>query len=83
MRATKLVCTIGPATIDRVPDLVAAGMDVARVNFSHGSHEEHARAVERVRVAARQAGRPVAVLADLAGPKIRLGELDADAGVGR
>jgi pyruvate kinase len=78
MRATKLVCTIGPATIDRVPELVASGMDVARVNFSHGTPEEHARAVDRVRLAARDAGRPVALLADLAGPKIRLGELDAD-----
>ena len=79
MRRTKLVCTIGPATIDRVDELVATGMDVARVNFSHGTAEQHASAVERVRAAADAAGRTVAVLADLSGPKIRLGDLDTDA----
>ena len=75
-RRAKLVCTIGPATIDRVSELVAAGMDVARVNFSHGTPERHALAVERVRAAGQEAERAVAVLADLSGPKIRLGELD-------
>ena len=75
-RRTKLVCTIGPASVDRVDELVAAGMDVARVNFSHGTPERHARSVERVRAAAD--ARPVAVLADLSGPKIRLGDLDED-----
>jgi pyruvate kinase len=74
-RRAKLVCTIGPATIDRVDELIAAGMDVARVNASHGTPEEHARAVERVRAASDAAGRPVATLFDLSGPKIRLGEL--------
>ena len=67
---TKLVCTIGPASVDDVPDLVEAGMDVARVNFSHGTHEEHALAVARIRDAGG-----VAVLVDLPGPKIRLGDL--------
>ena len=76
MRRTKIVCTIGPASsstaeLDR---LVAAGLDVARLNFSHGSHDEHGALIERVRAAARAAGRTVAVLADLQGPKIRLGE---------
>ena len=75
-RRAKLVCTIGPATIDRVGELVAAGMDVARVNFSHGTPERHALAVERVRAAGQEAERAVAILADLSGPKIRLGELD-------
>ncbi len=74
-RRTKLVCTIGPATIDRVDELVAAGMDLARINFSHGTPESHAQTGERVRSAADAGGRTVAVLADLAGPKIRLGEL--------
>lgn len=74
-RRAKLVCTIGPASIERVDELVAAGMDVARVNLSHGAPEDHATAVERVRSASAAAGRPVAVLMDLAGPKIRLGEL--------
>ena len=77
-RRTKLVCTIGPASIDRVDELVAAGMDVARVNFSHGTPERHARSAERVRAAAIAAERSVAVLADLSGPKIRLGDLDEE-----
>ena len=72
---TKLVCTIGPATDGRVGELVRAGMDVARVNFSHGTPDEHAYRVRTVRAVATEVGRPVAVLADLAGPKIRLGEL--------
>jgi len=74
-RRTKLVCTIGPATARRVPELVAAGMDVARLNFSHGTPASRDAGAEAVRQAATEAGRPVAVLADLSGPKIRLGEL--------
>jgi pyruvate kinase len=77
-RRAKLVCTIGPATIDRIDELIAAGMDVARVNASHGTPDERARAVERVRAASEAAGRPVAVLLDLPGPKIRLGDLATD-----
>ncbi len=72
---TKLVCTIGPASTSRVPELVAAGMDVARLNFSHGTPAARAMGADRVRRAAQDAGRPVALLADLSGPKIRLGEL--------
>jgi pyruvate kinase len=75
VRGVKLVCTIGPASIDRIDDLVATGMDVARVNFSHGSPATHEAAVTTVRAASAAAGRPVAVMVDLAGPKIRLGEL--------
>ncbi len=72
---TKLVCTLGPATRDRTDELVAAGMDVARLNFSHGSPASRAAAAVAVRASAAEAGQPVAILADLAGPKIRLGEL--------
>src|SRR4051794_28436178 len=75
MRRTKIVATIGPAS--REPEvlvrMVEAGMDVARLNFSHGSLEEHAENVQRVRNAAGRAGRPVAILQDLPGPKLRLG----------
>ena len=76
MRRTKLVCTIGPATASRVDELVAAGMDVARLNFSHGTPDSLARAAGAVRSAAEAAGRTVALLADLSGPKIRLGEVE-------
>ncbi len=82
-KRTKIVCTIGPAS--RKPDvlfaLVRAGMNVARLNFSHGTRADHALLYRGVRAAARRAGEPVAVLADLQGPKIRLGELP-DTGVG-
>ena len=65
----------GPASRDRTAELVAAGMDVARLNFSHGSPASRAAAAVAVRASAAEAGQPVAILADLAGPKIRLGEL--------
>ena len=74
-RQTQLVCTIGPATAARVPELVAAGMDIARVNFSHGSTSDHTQAVAAVREAAGAAGRPIALMTDLPGPKVRLGRL--------
>lgn len=75
MRSTKIVCTLGPASRDpaSLEALVAAGMNVARLNLAHGSHERHARVVASLRQTA--AGRPLAILADLAGPKIRVGEL--------
>ncbi len=77
MRRTKIVATIGPSS--RSPrvlrDLIAAGMDVARLNFSHGEPAEHTRTVQRLRRLSRLAGRPVAVLQDLQGPKIRVGRL--------
>ena len=75
-RRAKIVCTIGPATDSReaIRDLVAAGMDVARLNFSHGTHEEHRLRAEHVRAASAELGKPVAVLQDLSGPKIRLGD---------
>jgi pyruvate kinase len=77
MRRTKIVATIGPSS--RSPrvlrDLIAAGMDVARLNFSHGEPAEHTRTVLRLRRLSRLAGRPVAILQDLQGPKIRVGRL--------
>ncbi len=74
-RRAKIVCTLGPATSspEKVRALVDAGMDIARLNFSHGTHEQHAAAYARVREAAEAAGRNVGILADLQGPKIRLG----------
>jgi len=74
-RRAKIVCTLGPATatVEGVRALVEAGMDVARLNFSHGSHADHAAAYEMVRAAAAATGRSVGILADLQGPKIRLG----------
>jgi pyruvate kinase len=72
---TKLVCTIGPASVGRVAELVAAGMDVARLNFSHGTPASRAAGARAARAASDRAGQPVAILADLAGPKIRLGEI--------
>ncbi|WP_062202404.1 pyruvate kinase [Demequina salsinemoris] len=74
MRNAKIVCTIGPATapLDRMRELVNAGMDVARINRSHGSAEEHETVYNNVRQAAAESGRNVAVLVDLQGPKIRL-----------
>ena len=74
-RRAKIVCTLGPATSspEQVTALVESGMDVARLNFSHGEHAHHATAYERVREASDRTGHAVAVLADLQGPKIRLG----------
>jgi len=74
-RRAKIVCTLGPAThsVEGVRALVYAGMDVARLNFSHGSHEQHREAYTWVRQASDESGRGVGVLADLQGPKIRLG----------
>ena len=73
------MATLGPATDthETIAELIEAGMDVARMNFSHGSYDEHARRIERVRSAAAQAGRPIAILQDLQGPKIRTGALAA------
>jgi pyruvate kinase len=77
MRQTKIVATVGPATSSdaAIKDLIAAGVDVLRLNFSHGTRETHGEALARIREAAQQQGRCVAVLQDLAGPKIRTGRL--------
>jgi pyruvate kinase len=78
-RRTKIVCTIGPASSSRemLDQLVDAGMDAARLNFSHGTHETHAERARLVREAQDRAGRPLALIADLQGPKIRIGNLPA------
>ncbi|QIS07360.1 pyruvate kinase [Nocardia brasiliensis] len=75
MRRTKIVCTLGPATAteERIRELVESGMDVARLNFSHGEHADHAENYKKVRQASDHLGRAVGILADLQGPKIRLG----------
>lgn len=75
MRRAKIVCTIGPATesAENIRKLVDAGMDVARINASHGQHADHEEVYQLVRAASRETGRAVAVLVDLQGPKIRLG----------
>ena len=74
-RRAKIVCTLGPATSsrDQVAALVAAGLDVARLNMSHGDHDAHHAAYDAVRAAGDAGGRSVGVLVDLQGPKIRLG----------
>ena len=74
---TKIVCTLGPATADRavLRRMLAAGMDVARLNFSHGDHETHARMLQMLREVSEQANQHVAAIADLQGPKIRTGRL--------
>ena len=80
MRRSKIVATIGPASRDPevLVRMVAAGMDVARLNFSHGSHEEHHEVAGLVRAASQRAERPVAILQDLPGPKLRIGALEDD-----
>jgi pyruvate kinase len=78
-RRTKILATIGPAsgTPERLAELVAAGMNGARLNFSHGAHEQHRAWADAIRAAADNAGRPLALVADLQGPKLRVGDLDA------
>jgi pyruvate kinase len=77
MRHTKIVATIGPSSDsdDAIRALIGAGVDVFRLNFSHGTHETHATAMGRIRAASDAAGRHVAIMQDLSGPKIRTGEL--------
>src|SRR5437762_3333218 len=77
MRRTKIVCTIGPATNseERLEQLMQAGMNVARLNFSHGMQQEHAIVIERIRTIAARLSCAIAILQDLQGPKIRTGPL--------
>ncbi len=76
-RRTKIVCTIGPSSssAETIGEMLNAGMDVARINFSHGSHREHAILIRTLRRVARQAGFPLAIMQDLPGPKNRTGKL--------
>ncbi|MFO7157180.1 MAG: pyruvate kinase, partial [Pseudomonadota bacterium] len=80
MRKAKIICTLGPATdtAETIEALVRAGMDVARLNFSHGTHADHERRLRWVREASERVGKPVAVLLDLQGPKIRTGKMMDD-----
>ena len=77
MKKTKIVCTMGPQEndIDLLSRMIEAGMDVARFNFSHGTHEEQAERMESVRKARERTGRPIAMLLDTKGPEIRTGLL--------
>jgi len=80
MRRAKIICTIGPACWARpqLSALIDAGMDVARLNFAHGTHQEHARVIKDLRAAAVERDRPIAILQDLAGPKLRIGVITPD-----
>ena len=77
IRRTKIVCTMGPAVSgkEKVKELIECGMDVARLNFSHGTHKQKDEIIEDVRSAAKEAGKTVAILQDLQGPKLRVGEM--------
>ncbi|WP_048600607.1 pyruvate kinase [Rubeoparvulum massiliense] len=77
MRKTKIVCTIGPASeqVEKLVELIQAGMDVARLNFSHGTHEEHAQRIKNIRAAVGLTGKDIAILLDTKGPEIRTGKL--------
>src|SRR5690242_8438660 len=76
MRKAKIICTLGPAsdTPELIEGLIRAGMNVARLNFSHGTHEEHRQRVATIRKVAKRLRMPVAILQDIQGPKIRLGK---------
>ncbi len=78
IRRTKIVCTLGPASTAEgiIEQMARAGMDVARLNFSHGTHAEHGQAIERIRSVEARLGRPLAILQDLQGPKLRLGTFE-------
>ncbi|MCP3060267.1 pyruvate kinase [Myxococcus sp. K38C18041901] len=78
MRKAKIICTLGPATssLEAIEGLIRAGMNVARLNFSHGTHDEHRQRVSLIRKAAQRLKLPVAILQDIQGPKIRLGKFE-------
>ena len=77
MRRVKSICTIGPSSreVDVLTRLVEAGMNVARLNLSHGTHEYHRGTIERVRQVSEKLRQPIAILADLQGPKLRMGKM--------
>ncbi len=78
MKHTKIICTLGPSTnsIEKIVELVHAGMDIARMNFSHGTHADHKARIEMVHEASKITGKQIAILQDLQGPKIRIGDLE-------
>ena len=73
----KIIATLGPASEDKktIISLMTAGMDVARINFSHGNHEGHTRVIQNLREASQELNRPITILQDLSGPKIRTGNI--------
>lgn len=80
MPKTKIVCTIGPASSSRevITDMIRSGMNAARLNFSHGTHEEHRQKIQMIREVSAELKQPVAILQDLCGPKIRVGRIPGD-----
>lgn len=80
MIKTKIVCTIGPASssYEKIEKMIQGGMDVARLNFSHGSHEKHCQVIENIRQASLKTNESVAILQDLGGPKIRIGKIEKE-----
>ncbi|RKI74787.1 pyruvate kinase [Corallococcus sp. AB049A] len=78
MRKAKIICTLGPASDSKevIEGLVKAGMNVARLNFSHGTHDEHRQRLQRIRAVSKKLGLPVAILQDVQGPKVRLGRFE-------
>jgi pyruvate kinase len=78
MKRTKIICTLGPSTnsVEKIVELVHAGMDIARLNFSHGTHADHQARIAMVREASKITGKQIAILQDLQGPKIRIGDLE-------
>lgn len=77
-RKTKIICTIGPSSfeIDKLTHLIESGMDAARLNFSHGSHELHKQYINNIRTASKKTGKEIAIIQDLQGPKIRIGKVE-------
>ena len=77
---TKLVCTIGPASDspEMIEKMIRAGMNVARLNFSHGDFEGHGEVIKKIRAASEKTGKRVVIMADLPGPKMRIGNLEED-----
>lgn len=83
MLKTKIVCTLGPATDSEkmIEKMVLAGMNVARINFSHGTHEEHKKTIDKIKAVRERTGRPVAIMLDTKGPEIRLGKFEGGSAV--
>ena len=80
MKKTKIICTIGPSTdtVERLEELVQNGMNVCRLNFSHGSHEEHKNRIDRIKEVRNKLDVPIAIMLDTKGPEIRLGKLSVE-----
>ena len=76
MKKVKIVATIGPSTINRIGELIEKGVDIFRLNFSHSDHATHKGVIEKIREKSREIGRNVAILQDISGPKIRIGEIE-------